>query len=314
MADDAAVVTSANLTDTAFSKRVEVGVRLGVDETAQLAAVYDVWWKMASPKELDEILRLQPIPSTRAGVHADDHGRASPRRLWSLPKDPGGGEEHAGGEFRDLNVFLDYYNDLASKYEATQRLWPDVPLWFETDNFLNYLLHECWGKPAQKYMKRPARRFGSEQVRTQEIEKYCHKFKVDPGRGPVGDWVHGKVAHSRLVQRMLSESHLEQLTRDEVAEVIGGFNCFQSLALNRVRFLNPQNNELSTIRDAWRDLLYGPGAVSARMERCHQRLRWFGKSSIQELLGYFVPEKYPLRNRETDAVLRFFGYPVSVRS
>jgi hypothetical protein len=35
-----------------------------------------------------------------------------------------------------------------------------------------------------------------------------------------------------------------------------------------------------------------------------------GKAAIQETLGYYDPDKYPLRNANTNAGLRFLGYDV----
>jgi len=309
MADNTAVITSANLTDTAFSRRFEVGIILGYDETVQLAALYDRWWQRAS--EFD-VYALRPIPSTHGRRHGDDPGRALLRKLWSLPDDPGGGDEHSGREFRDLEVFLDYYREFASAYEATQRLWPDVPLWFETDTFLNYLRHECSGKPSHKYLRNPAREFGSEQEKRGAIATFARKFATDPDpeRGQVEKWAREKVDHSKLVQEILSESRIDQITLEDVTKVVGGFNCFTSLPLNKKMFLNPQNNGLRTIREAWRELLYGTGAIVERMRRCHGRLVRLGPSGIQELMGFHQPEKYPLRNSQTDAGLRLLGYPI----
>jgi hypothetical protein len=313
LGDDSAIITSANLTNMAFSRRHEVGVRLDAEQVVQLETLYKWRWDQASKLSLDGIRQYRFVRPARGPRTDDDRGNASSRRMWQLPDDPGGGGAQAGGEFGDLLVFLDYYKEFAAVYEGIQRLWPSEPLWFETDNFLNYLLHECAGKPSEPFMRRPAREFGTEQTQVKEIARYAGLFATDPNRGPVEDWIRRKVQHSGLVQRTLAQSRLAQVTRAEVDQVVSGFNCYQSLALNKARFLNQRNNDLQTIREAWRELLYGEGSMSDRMAGCHRRLRWFGPSSIQELLGYCLPGTYPLRNRETDAGLRFFGYRISVR-
>jgi len=48
------------------------------------------------------------------------------------------------------------------------------------------------------------------------------------------------------------------------------------------------------------------------MSECDGRLRHFGKSSIQELVAFYRPNKFPLRNTNANAGLRFFGYDVPV--
>jgi len=77
-------------------------------------------------------------------------------------------------------------------------------------------------------------------------------------------------------------------------------------------FLNPMNNNLRSIRSAWKDLLHGKGLLEARMSECHRVLKRFGRSSIQELVGFFDPNQYPLRNSNSNAGLRFLGYDVPV--
>ena len=77
---------------------------------------------------------------------------------------------------------------------------------------------------------------------------------------------------------------------------------------NLTNFLDPNENSLLAIRGAWRDLLYGFEDVEKRIAKCDQSLRNFGRSSIQELVGWHSPEKYPIKNNNTDAGMLFFGY------
>jgi hypothetical protein len=98
-----------------------------------------------------------------------------------------------------------------------------------------------------------------------------------------------------------------QLTKSEVETVARHLNCFGNrLALSR--FL--KGNDHDTIRKSWSDLIHGSGEVKFRMNNCSSALFGFGKSAIQETLGYYDPAKYPLRNANTNAGLRFLGYNV----
>jgi len=83
-----------------------------------------------------------------------------------------------------------------------------------------------------------------------------------------------------------------------------------SQQLIRHKFLNPANNELEAIQKAWKTLLHGHGKPEQRMQECNDSLRFFGTSSVQELLGWYYPKEYPIRNSNSDAGLRFFGYAV----
>ena len=93
-----------------------------------------------------------------------------------------------------------------------------------------------------------------------------------------------------------------RLTKSEVRVVAESLHCFGNrLALSR--FL--KGNGLDTIRRFWSDLIHGSGEQKFRMNNCNSALFGFGKSAIQETLGYYDPDKYPLRNANTNAGLRF---------
>ncbi|HEX4137934.1 MAG TPA: hypothetical protein VHY84_25215 [Bryobacteraceae bacterium] len=49
------------------------------------------------------------------------------------------------------------------------------------------------------------------------------------------------------------------------------------------------------------------------MESCKAALHGFGRSAIQETMGYYFPTDFPLRNQNVNAGLRFFGYRVSAK-
>ena len=50
--------------------------------------------------------------------------------------------------------------------------------------------------------------------------------------------------------------------------------------------------------------------IEERMELCNNKLRWFGKSSIRELVSWYHPDKYPIMNRNSNCGLKFFGYDI----
>jgi len=83
------------------------------------------------------------------------------------------------------------------------------------------------------------------------------------------------------------------------------------MPLAKSMFLNPRNNDIKTICNAWENLFYGTAPLQSKMSECKNSLKYFGRSSIHELLGYFEPNKYPLRNSNSSAGLRFFGYDIS---
>jgi len=150
--------------------------------------------------------------------------------------------------------------------------------------------------------------------REKEIGMYAQMFEnwLSSGEASDVDSPQWRPQRARVVENKLTRTRIMNISRDDVKDVVECLNCMNSNALNKTRFLNPKNNKLELIVKTWNDLLHGGGLLETRMSECHKRLRWFGRSSIQELVGFFYPDQYPLRNSNSNAGLRFFGYDVPV--
>jgi hypothetical protein len=303
--DDTALVTSANLTGTAFSRRYEIGEWRNGECAAKVIDLYEDWWLNDSRRvSLESILELTKNRSSTLG----ENGRDALIVLNSLPPDTG----DFGGH-RQINLFLDYpaflddYKDFAAIYFSVQRIRSHMPRYFETDSFLNYLFRVHENRPSKRFVEGPPR-FLSTSERHKEIRHWAGEFRRHvelTGRSP--DW---RSTHSRIVRRLLSRESLSSLTKSQVSEIIKGLNCMND-GRQQSRFLNSPVNTLSAIRESWSELIYGLQPLTERMSVCAGNLFSFKRSSVQELLGFIDPEKYPLRNLTVNAGLRLFGYDVS---
>jgi len=66
---------------------------------------------------------------------------------------------------------------------------------------------------------------------------------------------------------------------------------------------------LNTIKIEWKRLLHSQTiGLEERMVTSDRNLRFFGKSSIRELIGWFYPEEYPIVNTNSNSGMKFFGY------
>jgi len=130
------LLSSANLTGTAFSKRFEVGVWPRGSLALEAVKRYEDWWDNCSKRLKPEV--LAPIAKSRRGEAGEDEW--SPLDvLHSLPHDLGDfGASKLANMFLDYPRFLDDYKALAREYVAVQRTWPNVPLYFDVDGFLSY--------------------------------------------------------------------------------------------------------------------------------------------------------------------------------
>ncbi|MBS4012823.1 MAG: hypothetical protein KGZ97_03545, partial [Bacteroidetes bacterium] len=67
---------------------------------------------------------------------------------------------------------------------------------------------------------------------------------------------------------------------------------------------------IETIKDSFNILLHDSSPIEERMEKCNENLKFFGKSSIRELVSWYYPDKYPIMNRNSNCGLKFFGYDI----
>jgi hypothetical protein len=295
--DDSVLLTSANLTETAFTRRYEAGRVLTGTHAQELITLYELLWNHGEDVDLNSI---KFIRSRNGNIDENSHG-ARLTKLYALPSAPTGPTK-GKGEFADYPYFLEVYRNYVSAYlQAGKRRYPKLPLFLETDKFLNYLFLEHPKTPSHTY-KNKAARVLSEAERIEEIQKYrdCYRnTDLD---------VSYHLKSMQTVQSLLKKSKIFNLTATEIEDVANSLNCF-GMALAKVRFL--KGNKPDAIRKAWNELIHGPDDdVKFRMYRCRKILYGFGKAAIQETLGYYYPDQYPLRNENTNAGLRFLGYNI----
>lgn len=301
--DDRVLLTSANLTGAAFSQRYETGVLLSATVAKSAIELYEHWWtSLSTPFNSDRLSELRRIRRKDAG---EDAGGPLPI-LNMLPEDTG----DFGGHklFEDYPRFLDLYRALAEEYRSIQRIWPTIPVNFEFDGFLDYLFRHHPELPSKPYVneKLPPRQT-SRVARREELKVLAEAFREWANdRGENGLW---RNEYSALVSSRLSLKRIDRIRKkDGILEVASRLQCLHDPRI-RNRFLD--NNSTPAIRKAWRNLLHGSNPLPDRMGECAYHLFGFKRSSVQELLGFFDPEKYPLRNTTVNADLRFFGFDVS---
>jgi hypothetical protein len=308
--DDRALLSSANLTRAAFAKRHETGVFFESREAQPIINLFDKWWNSKTTVIPPDGWAAKLTKSKRKPRENDEPFTAPLKTLYPLPPMPTDGRTVT---FGDYAAFLTCYGELAGVYANTgPRLWTSLPLYLETDAFLNFLFHDAQGRPSKQFVRRPPRNLSDAQ-RLAEVSKYRAEF---------AKWVHNdpraeryrrqRLSTWRTVRTVLSKRRVDFISRSDVREVVQGFHSMRAVDINPVRFLSPSNNQLRTIRKAWKDVLYPDSAsLELAMRRCMQKLYGFGRSNIQELLGWHDPKRYPIRNANSNAGLRFFGYKIS---
>jgi len=122
-------------------------------------------------------------------------------------------------------------------------------------------------------------------------------------------WKSERVEREKLYQKLLSISHIDDLTRDEFSLIIKSLWA-SNLWSNKdwlVRKIMEDNGGLENIRNALRELLYGSGSIRDKYDSFTRKIKRIGPSMLTEILSFTDPQKYCIWNEKPKAVLPFLG-------
>ncbi len=299
--DDTCLITSANLTNTAFSKRHEIGILLNSKEAEQVIETYKTWWRKANnvkPETLTKIFKTKTTSKEEKGVPLP--------KLFDLPNDPGSFIKNLSKRFLNYDRLVADYEDFAMKYASIQRLWKDKPIYLEIDGLFNYLYHHAPKTPSKDYSSKPPRNL-TEKKQLDEIKKWALSYKQWNKTERDNNDIDWRVNNSKKLKRLLAPTKAKALNKSEIEEILSSLNSLNSYPINRTKILN--NNSLSDIRKALDNLVNGKEQLAERMNKSNS-IKHLGTSSMNEILGFTNPDKYPLINKNSNSGLRFFGYQI----
>jgi len=310
--DNNVIITSANLTETAFRKRYEMGVLLRGSDAEQAISQYNLWWKKTSiPITLKNIKDIKQKCKTSSLSSNKSNGL---KNKWKLPVPQKEKKISSTGQgtLRDFEYFLSCYEDLANLYAGGERVDPKIPLYLEIDGFLDYLFHHE-KKPSSRY----TRIKGHKPIRPRKVKNL--KNEIVQRSKEYRSWlsnedndIYWRVKRSELIRSKLNKKSIKKLNWNDLEEIAGSLNCMNSLPINKAKFLNKKNNKLNNIVSGLIVLIHGKDDIKLRLLHCKNKINHFGGSSVQEIIGFYFPEKYPIRNSNSNAGLRYFGYDVGV--
>jgi Phosphatidylserine/phosphatidylglycerophosphate/cardiolipin synthases and related enzymes len=283
--DDWCLITSANLTGTAFCRRYEIGTVLSnIFEVEQL---FDEWWQMGS------IVSTISTKTPKVLLDYQDGKRFNLK--CKLPQ----------YKTKSSDYFLqkcDKFISFALLYEKVtgrnQKMVKDgFTLYQEIDYFFNFLYHES-SRPSNAYKLKKARLLDNKE-REKEILRYFHQL---PYKSHSEDW---RLERTVYIQKVLDAKHIATLTMPEVKGVLSRLHCLCSYPINRTKI--PNNNSISDIRNAWLKLLTSEYIDGFLINKTKDSIKFFGESSICELLAWYYPKKYPMMNMNSESGMRFLG-------
>jgi hypothetical protein len=116
-----------------------------------------------------------------------------------------------------------------------------------------------------------------------------------------------------IYSTLLAEKEIDNLTAEDAKKV---FAYLHSGAMRTRRFNADQKfiteNKIENIRASFKYLLYSNEELELRIHNLYKnpayKLHQFSISGIQELIGWVMPDKYPIRNEKANAAVEILGY------
>ena len=294
--DDWCLVSSANLTGTAFCKRYEIGTD-DVD-IIEMEEFFNSLW---------ENRKTKPVTSWCKGkkqTHIDfEDGDVGYEILTNLPTYSAGMEkmDKYYAQCSRYKAFANTYESITGR--CKDMIYDGFTLLQEVDYLFDYLEHvACVSKGLVKVKRR------TEYSRISLIKRYFKEMSEYYKRNCDNSF--RRVNSSNLVKELTSPSRIKTISAKEVRTVLDTFNCF---GLGRDMHGHASNfikeNSLGDIRYHW-DALLNHGDITAEKVNECCKLRHFRDSSVSELIAWRFPDKYPIMNTCSKKGLWFFGIDI----
>lgn len=291
--DDWVLLTSANLTGTAFSKRYEVGTEITNSEGLLKAEViFNGLYKLANDVKSHSINKSHNIQDYQDGNKY--------KTLWKLPSYT---LQNKVNNKYFANVAM--YRDFSLFYENTvgrnkQMETDGFTLYQEIDYLFNFLYHVHHDTPSNKYQT-------TNNLMLSEKKKLLKKHFVEMKKYYLSDNKKlERVERVKIVQNAINKSG--KLKWTDVKDISNCFHCYGSYPLNRHRLLNQVNNNINDIDKYWKSLLFN--ICDKTIIDAKTNIIGFGDSSLQELIGWYDPHNYPIMNTNSHCGMRYFGYNI----
>jgi hypothetical protein len=323
----AALVGSSNLTRSALLTNQEINVSIPVADPRyeELVATFMDYWRQVRVLEPDVLDKYERLFRKYERAHRDlsqmenDVMALAVTRIDNIGR--GDREHDAEDEFlEDYRAtylgFLDAFRTVERVYRTDgRRKVPEntLPIRLEIDSFLSWIRSKH--ATGDSYMQAPLLQGAALDAKIQESVAEWHESsyywfdeEVVPHRYP------------RIVRVLGTADALAQASYDDILAALDVVHSFRE----RLRFFRGgqsahvaafrQANALVAVKDRLNYLLYGTDDFVVRMGRCifdsKYKLEEFGRSAVQELLGWINSENVPVCNSRTLRSLRWLGFDV----
>ena len=325
--DKASLVGSANLTQAGMNSNREICVEIPREDEAfdNLVMLFQSYWNQAealTPEVLQKYSTLFAAYTTNAestleNKIKDQFGDVVPAEGIEVGKPKPLKEKVFLSDYqRTYQEFLTAYNEIKELYLADgRRQQPEdaVPVRIEIDQFFSFI-RERFTK-GESYLGEP--------LRNSEERRAIVKIKLNEWFNQRWKYLDEHIPDNiPRVQRLSIKAAIEKATIDELVDALDVCHSFH----DRLRFFPgghdthikefKDSNDIRQIKKVLIYLLHGKDDYVSRMGNCifdpEYKLNQFGRSAVQELLGWVNKEEIPICNGRTVKALRYLGFNVAI--
>lgn len=324
--DQVALVGSANLTKSALLTNQEIMVSILSDNERfeKLVFLFDEYWHDSRVLNSDVITKYETICRKYDALTTDYYkmGDDIKTLLGDIVSQNINREvQKRSQEDTFIGPFTQSYQECVTAFNIIKTIYEDIgkrkfpeeqiPLRIEIDQFINFVREEhargdTWqetdilaGQEQENIIRELITEWHSIEwqyltkvIVAQNWPKLCRVF-----------------SSAKLVERADNDSLFEALS------VLHSFSETKRFKLGgTLKEIFFRDNDSTKIRNSLSYLLFGKDEAIRRMYNVifinSFKLRWFGRSSVQEMVGWVNQDNYPIINGRTTKILRFLGFDV----
>lgn len=289
------IITSANFTRKAFMGNWELAV---TSRDTVYDNIFEQMWQYSEKVTINELKeKIELCDKNTANKNPDSEAYED---IWKLQLPPELIKES------NYQTFLEAFNEIERLYEPYKR-WANQPLKYEIDSFLNYLFHHE-DKPSAIYKDASSYREISAEERINEIKYWAKRYHEWFDSGQTADDEYRRIIASERARNVLLKNKKDATIDDFIGVMISCIESFKRLYKWCKWDKQLKKYDITDI------LKYTDKLFSAKVEQIDKLVKdppisGLGKSGAQELLG-LCKDEFPIRNENTNAGLRFFGFKV----
>jgi len=295
-----AIIGSSNLTNGGMNNNIETNVIIHDQNTlVQVDRTLDKIIEASTPLQPDELNRYKIRYDKFFKYYNDDKSTIKTKTPPKNIKITQNASEYAA-----FWKVADKVKDLVSEISKSE--YPSVPEYLVIDHFWHWIVKICNSNRLASLAGNPEKR---DTLIPTLFKEYC---KWD--KSAQTSYTEKMGSDSMQIQKILSPQNLSSLTPKKALIIYRSFHAAQSL-IQRFgadeKFIN--ENSIQDIRSSFSFLLDEAQPIEYRIHELispkgKYKLKQFGPSCVQELIGWANPTKMPIRNNKADNAVKLLGF------